>query len=436
MPVRVIMPHLGESVAEGTVLEWLKREGDPIQKDEPLLAISTEKVDAEVPAPADGILSRILVEAGAAAPVGSTLAEIEPRAEGRGPKTEPEAATAASSDLHSGMGRPQSGTLPPSKPAPGAATDAPGSPQFTPHPTSRVPHSKARFYSPAVLRLAEECNVDLEGLTGTGEGGRVSKRDVEMFLERRARPERAPVAVEEDAGEERVGLTKIRRAIAERMLRSVHSAPHATAVAEADFTAIARFRTERQAEFLRARGTKLTFLPFVVKAVAHVLPHYPLLNARWGDDAIYVRRGVHIGIAVALGEELAVPVLRAPASLPVSEIAERIGEMVQRARQGRLQPEEVTGSTFTVNNFGSDGTLLGTPILNPPEVGILGVGAIVKRPVVVSRDGEHVIAIRSVGHLCLSFDHRVVDGAMAGRFLQALRREVEGFNPDGGIWRS
>jgi pyruvate/2-oxoglutarate dehydrogenase complex dihydrolipoamide acyltransferase (E2) component len=206
-------------------------------------------------------------------------------------------------------------------------------------------------------------------------------------------------------------------------------------VAEADFTAIARFRAERQAEFLRVAGTKLTFLPFVVKAVVHVLRQFPFLNARWGEDAIYLRRSIHLGIAVAIGEELAVPVLRAPGALPVSEIAVRSGELIRRAREGRLQPEEVTGSTFTVNNFGSDGTLVGTPILNPPEVGILGVGAIAKRPVVVSRDGEDVIAIRSMGYLCLSFDHRVVDGAMAGRFLQALRRELEAFRPDEGMWR-
>jgi 2-oxoglutarate dehydrogenase E2 component (dihydrolipoamide succinyltransferase) len=428
MAVPVVMPHLGETVAEGTVLEWLKREGDPVRKDEPLLAISTEKVDAEVPAPADGVLSRILVQAGEAVPVGSPLAEIEPvgsrgasaaGGERREATAEPAAEAAARPLERSALSPQPSATLEPQRAAsPSAIRDV---------------QSATRFYSPAVVRLAEQFGVDLDALQGTGEGGRVSKRDVERHLERRARGPTGAADAEEP-GEERVPLTRMRRAIAERLLRSVQSAPHATAVREADFTAIARFRARRQEAFLKASGVKLTFLPFVVKATVEALRAFPRLNARWGDDAILLQRRIHLGIAVALGDELAVPVLRSPEALSVSEIARRIAELVSRARDGRAQPEEVAGSTFTVNNFGADGSLLGTPLLNPPEVGILGLGAIEKRPVVRSREGEDVIAIRSTGYLCLSFDHRVVDGAMAGRFLGAIARTLESFRPGQGLW--
>jgi len=296
--------------------------------------------------------------------------------------------------------------------------------------------SPRRYYSPAVLGLAQEHQIDLGAIQGTGEGGRVSKRDVEMYLARRApAPQVTPESVAgTDSGEDLVPLSKVRRAIAERMLRSVQTAPHATAVVEADFTAIARFRQERQAAFREATGVTLTFLPFVVKAVAHVLGEFPALNARWGEDAIRVQRAIHLGIAVAIGDALAVPVLRSPGALPVSEIAGRLAGLIARAREGRLQPEELSGSTFTVNNFGAGGNLIGTPILNPPEVGILGLGSIQKRPVVVERDGEDLIAVRAMGYLCLSFDHRALDGMVAGRFLQALRRAVESFRPGEGIW--
>jgi pyruvate/2-oxoglutarate dehydrogenase complex dihydrolipoamide acyltransferase (E2) component len=417
--IPIVMPQLGESVAEGTVVEWLKREGDRVQKDEAVLAISTEKVEAEIPAPASGVLSRILVKAGEVVPVGSTLAIItEGFASGTGIDLGSEAAI----------------TVPPL-------------PELqTPSPETRAERREERFYSPAVRRLADELKVNLVEVSGSGEDGRVTKRDVEAFAQARNRKLAygggGPAAVagsrvEAPAGgdeEELLPLTKMRRSIADHMVRSLRDAPHVTSVAEADFTAIARFRDTRKAAFREAKGTALTFLPFIVKVTAHLLAEFPTLNARWSEEGIRVRKQVHLGIAVALPDGLVVPVLRSPASLSVSETAVRIADLARRAQEGRLLPEELSGGTFTVNNFGADGNLIGTPVLNQPEVGILGVGTISKRPVVVSQGGEDSIAIRWIGYLCLSYDHRAVDGAVAGQFLQRLRRTVEAFRPGEGIW--
>ncbi len=426
MGVLVVMPQLGESVAEGTVIEWLKQVGDRVQKDEAILAISTEKVDAEIPAPSSGVLSQILVKAGEIAPVGATLAVI-------------------TEGFASGTGIDLGTEAPISVPAPAAPDQvAAGHPEGTRRRAEREKREE-RFYSPAVRKLAEELGVNLEDVRGTGEDGRVTKRDVEVFAQSRlARPAAEPPpqvvpaaptrSAEGVETEELIPLTKMRRTIAERMVRSKQSAPHVTSIVEVDFTAIARWREAKKAAFRQAKGTSLTFLPFIVKATAHVLGEFPTLNARWTDEGISLRRTIHLGIAVALEDGLAVPVLRNPGAKSLWEIAVALGEIVRRAQEGRLLPEELTGSTFTVNNFGSDGNLIGTPILNQPEVGILGVGTIEKRPVVVSRAGEDAIAIRWMGYLCLSYDHRVVDGAVAGRFLQALRRSIEAFAPAEGIW--
>jgi pyruvate/2-oxoglutarate dehydrogenase complex dihydrolipoamide acyltransferase (E2) component len=412
MSVPVIMPQLGESVTEGTVIEWLKQEGDRVQKDEPLLAISTEKVDAEIPAPTSGVLSQILVKAGEVAPVGATLAVI---AEGF--------ASGTGIDLGTGTAI----VVPP-----------PPTPVGEPRAESREPSDTKgaeRFYSPAVRKLAEELGINLDEVPGTGEGGRVTRQDVEGFAQGRgARAERRVEPVGIGEGEELIPLTKMRRTIAEHMVRSKQTSPHVTSIAEADFTAVARFRDAKKAAFRQAKGISLTFLPFILKATAEVLRGFPTLNARWTDEGIRVREAIHLGIAIALEDGLVVPVLRNPGSRTLSDIAVAIADMVRRAQEGRLLPEELTGGTLTVNNFGADGNLIGTPILNQPEVGILGVGTIEKRPVVVSRDGEDAIAIRWMGYLCLSYDHRVVDGAVAGRFLQTLRRILESFKPGEGIW--
>jgi pyruvate/2-oxoglutarate dehydrogenase complex dihydrolipoamide acyltransferase (E2) component len=431
MSIPVIMPQLGESVAEGTVIEWLKKEGDRVQKDEGILAISTDKVDAEIPSPASGVLSQILVQAGEIAPVGKTLAIItEGFASGTGIDLGTEAAV----------------TVPPPPVLMGEPGTA-GKPGVAEGRETGETRRGERFYSSAVRKLAEELGVNLDELPGTGEGGRVTKRDVELFAHaggskpapastpQVARPAPSQEVPQLSDEEKLLPLTKMRRTIAEHMVRSIHLAPHVTSIAEADFTAIARFRDAKKAGFRNAKGTSLTFLPFILKATAHVLQEFPTLNARWSDEGIRVRKAIHLGIAIALEDGLVVPVLRSPGTRSLSDIALTVADMVRRAQEGRLLPEELTGSTFTVNNFGADGNLMGTPILNQPEVGILGVGTIGKRPVVVSREGEDALVIRWMGYLCLSYDHRVVDGAIAGRFLQALRRALESFTPGEGIWR-
>jgi pyruvate/2-oxoglutarate dehydrogenase complex dihydrolipoamide acyltransferase (E2) component len=418
MSIPIIMPQLGESVAEGIVVEWLKREGDRVRKDEAVLAISTEKVEAEIPAPASGVLSRILAQAGAIVPVGSTLAIItEGFASGTGIDLGTEAPI----------------TVPP-LPITGAGVSG-----------TRPERREERFYSPAVRRLADELGVNLADVSGSGEDGRVTKRDVEAFCQARNRKLAAVGGTSDAAGtrgepaagsdeEEILPLTKMRRSIADHMVRSLREAPHVTSIAEADFTAIARFRDARRAAFREATGTPLTFLPFIVKATAHLLPESPTLNARWSEDGIRVRKAVHMGIAIAVADGIVVPVLRSPALLSISEVGIRISDLARRAQEGRLLPEELSGGTFTVNNFGADGNLIGTPVLNQPEVGILGIGTIGKRAAVVTHGGEDSIAIRWMGYLCLSYDHRAVDGAVAGRFLQRLRRTLESFNPGEGIW--
>jgi pyruvate/2-oxoglutarate dehydrogenase complex dihydrolipoamide acyltransferase (E2) component len=418
MSIPIIMPQLGESVAEGIVVEWLKREGDRVRKDEAVLAISTEKVEAEIPAPASGVLSRILAQAGAIVPVGSTLAIItEGFASGTGIDLGTEAPI----------------TVPP-LPITGAGVSG-----------TRPERREERFYSPAVRRLADELGVNLADVSGSGEDGRVTKRDVEAFCQARNRKLAAVGGTSDAAGtrgepaagsdeEEILPLTKMRRSIADHMVRSLREAPHVTSIAEADFTAIARFRDARRAAFREATGTPLTFLPFIVKATAHLLPESPTLNARWSEDGIRVRKAVHLGIAFAVADGIVVPVLRSPALLSISEVGIRISDLARRAQEGRLLPEELSGGTFTVNNFGADGNLIGTPVLNQPEVGILGIGTIGKRAAVVTHGGEDSIAIRWMGYLCLSYDHRAVDGAVAGRFLQRLRRTLESFNPGEGIW--
>ena len=418
MSIPIVMPQLGESVAEGTVVEWLKREGDRVLKDEAVLAISTEKVEAEIPAPVSGVLSRILAQAGAIVPVGSTLAIItEGFASGTGIDLGSEAPI----------------TVPP-LPVTRAGASGP-----------RSERREERFYSPAVRRLADELGINLAEVSGSGEDGRVTKRDVEAFCQARDRklttaggPSDAPGSRGETpagSGEEEIlPLTKMRRSIADHMVRSLREAPHVISIAEADFTAIARFRDSRKAAFREATGTPLTFLPFIVKATAHLLPESPTLNARWSEDGIRVRKAIHLGIAIAVADGIVVPVLRSPASLSISEVGMRITDMARRAQEGRLLPEELSGGTFTVNNFGADGNLIGTPVLNQPEVGILGIGTIGKRAAVVTHGGEDSIAIRWMGYLCLSYDHRAVDGAVAGRFLQRLRRALESFRPGEGIW--
>jgi pyruvate/2-oxoglutarate dehydrogenase complex dihydrolipoamide acyltransferase (E2) component len=384
MAIEVVMPQMGQSVAEGTVLQWFKQEGERVEKDEALLAINTDKIDVEIPSPGAGTLSRILVRAGETVPVGTPLATIE------GPEPE----------------RPFAGTA---------------SPAATPD-SMRSPEETARFYSPAVLELAERQGLEpseLQRIRGTGQSGRVTKQDILAYIAQRD----AGTAPRMD--DDVISFTPMRRAIAEHMVRSKQTAPHATAIVEVDVTAIAEFREREKATFAERWGSPLTFLPFIIQATVRALAKHPWLNAWVEHDRIVLKHEINIGIAVALPDGLIVPVLTGAVGLSLAEIARRADDLARRAREKRLTPTDVQGGTFTVNNLGVSGILLATPILVQPQAGILGIGAVTNRPTVV---GDHV-TIRSLAYLCLSFDHRVIDGALAGQFLQEIKAALEGFDP-------
>jgi pyruvate/2-oxoglutarate dehydrogenase complex dihydrolipoamide acyltransferase (E2) component len=387
MAIEVVMPQMGQSVAEGTIIQWLKQEGERIEKDESLLTINTDKIDVEIPSPGAGILSRILVQDGETVPVGTRLATID---------------SGESDQL----------------PTP--------TPSLEPHgKTERVHEETSHWHSPAILEIAKRHGltpVELQRVRGTGRGGRVTKQDVLSYLEQRHEVE--------SSGEEVIPFTPMRRAIAEHMVRSKHAAPHATAIIEVDMTAIVQFRERAKGAFAERWGSPLTFLPFIIQATVQALQGHPWLNAWVQGDHIILKQECNIGIAVALAEGLIVPVLKGAQHLSFTDIARQSADLARRAREKRLKPTDVQEGTFTVDNLGVSGILLGTPIIVQPQTGILGVGAVTKRPTVVGDE----IAIRSTAHLCLSIDHRVIDGGAAGQFLQDVKATLEGFTPPSDLW--
>jgi 2-oxoglutarate dehydrogenase E2 component (dihydrolipoamide succinyltransferase)/2-oxoisovalerate dehydrogenase E2 component (dihydrolipoyl transacylase) len=373
MATDIIMPQLGESIAEGTVVKWLIPLGGAIEKDQSLLEVETEKVDLEVPSPASGVLNEILVKEGETVAVGTLLARID---------------SAPPAEVISRVGgvvvRP-------------VDSDAAGE----------------EHHSPAVRQLAKEHGVDLAHLKGTGAGGRVSKKDVLEFVARTSAPGTATVANGEPSmGEEILPLTPMRKTIADRMVKSRQTSAHVSTFFEADFSSIASFRT----------GRDLTYLPFVVRAVTRALRDVPLVNATWGDQSIVIKKDIHVGIATALEEGLLVPVVRHADRKGLTQLAKEIADLAERARSKKLSPDEVQGGTFTITNHGGFGSLFSTPIIHQPQIAILGVGAVQKRAVVINE----AIAIRPMAYLSLSFDHRVIDGATADQFMAKVKHYLEG----------
>lgn len=369
----IIMPQLGESIAEGTVVKWLIPLGGAIEKDQSLLEVETEKVDLEVPSPASGVLNEILVKEGETVAVGTLLARID---------------SAPPAEVISRVGgvvvRP-------------VDSDAAGE----------------EHHSPAVRQLAKEHGVDLAHLKGTGAGGRVSKKDVLEFVTRTSAPGPTTAASGEPSmGEEILPLTQMRKTIADRMVKSRQTSAHVSTFFEADFSSIASFRT----------GRDLTYLPFVVRAVTRALRDVPLVNATWGDQGIVIKKDIHVGIATALEEGLLVPVVRHADRKGLTQLAKEIADLAERARSKKLSPDEVQGGTFTITNHGGFGSLFSTPIIHQPQIAILGVGAVQKRAVVINE----AIAIRPMGYLSLSFDHRVIDGATADQFMAKVKHYLEG----------
>ncbi|MGP8247019.1 MAG: dihydrolipoamide acetyltransferase family protein [Bryobacteraceae bacterium] len=413
----VVMPQMGESIVEGTLTKWLKKPGQRVERDEPLFEISTDKVDTEIPSPAAGVVSEVLVEEGKTVGINTVVARIE---EGGAAAAAPAASAAA-----------EPPAPPPVAAAPPPPPPAVEAPAPSPEPAGPI--------SPLVRKMAREHNIDLTAMKGTGAGGRITKQDVEAFLAHAApAPAAAPAApapvVPAPAppslpplpppgmAKTRVEpLSAMRIKIAEHMVLSKRTSAHVTTVHRVDMTAVAKVRERSKAAFQANYGLPLTYLPFVTRAAAVALRHFPLLNASLDGNNILYHNEVNIGIAVALENGLIVPVIRNADEKNVLGLQRTIVDLAARARSRQLKPDEVMGGTFSITNFGSFGSLVGAPIINQPQVAILGVGTVDKTPVVVN----DAIAIRSICHLSLSFDHRLIDGALADQFMSKIKSVLE-----------
>ena len=431
MPTDVVMPQMGESIFEGTITKWLKKAGDKVQRDEPLFEISTDKVDAEIPAPASGILQEIKVAEGNTVQV-NTIVGIIGEANGA-----PAAAPAPAKSSPSVA----------SPAPPPAKAEAPAPPAATPAAASRDAEeddSDVRS-SPLVRKLARENNVDLAKIAGTGTGGRVTKQDVLDFVDRRvAAPAAAPappVAVPAPrqapasavASGDLVPMSQMRKIIAQRMIESRRTSAHVHCMFEVDMTRIVNLRNKLKSGFEQRHGARLTFMPFFVRAAIIALQQYPIVNSSLEGDAVRYHQHVNAGIAVALDWGLIVPVLKSADELNFLGLQRGITDLGERARTKKLMPTDVEGATFTITNPGQFGAVFGLPIINQPNVAIMGVGGITKQPMVVTdKDGADSIAIRSVVHLTLGYDHRIIDGALADQFMVVVKKSLENWTEDVG----
>lgn len=425
--MNIVMPRLGESVEEGTVIRWLKKVGDPIDRDESVVEITTDKIDTDIPAIAGGVLSEIRVAEGTTVSIGEVIGVIDT---GDDEETGPSGAEAEGQAERSG-GEPE--TIEADELTPAAADSDNESP---------VRRARSdRFYSPLVLRIAREERIDmatLESLEGTGKGGRVTRDDLLTYLERRASRIPEPAAEQEDesefvsvsrpAGTEEarvVSLDTLRKTIARHMVLSKQVSPHVTSVSEVDMTHVVRFRDEARERFQQKTGIKLTLTPFFITAIVDALRANPMLNATMDGDRILQWKHVNMGLAVGLEKGVVVPVIRHADEMDFSEIARAAHDLAKRAHDRKLSPDDLKGSTFTLTNPGMWDTLFGTPIINQPEAGIIATGS-VKKQVVVQADDS--LAIRSMMFMSLSFDHRFIDGLNAARFIRDITRGLESFD--------
>jgi 2-oxoglutarate dehydrogenase E2 component (dihydrolipoamide succinyltransferase) len=442
MATDIVMPQMGESIVEGTITKWLKKPGDKIQRDEPLFEISTDKVDAEIPAPASGVLQEIKVTEGTTVQVNTVVGTIA--ADGEAPAAAPKAAPAAENKAA------------PATQAPAPKAAAPAAPASPAVPARQDVEDHARS-SPLVRKIAREHNVSLSDVKGTGLGGRITKEDILAFVEAQeagrvpettvapslsgttlARqggevsapaPRPTPVAIPGDL----VAMTNMRRIIAQRMIESRRTSAHVHCMFEVDMTRIVNLRNKLKSGFEQRNGARLTFMPFFVRAAIIALQQFPIVNASIEGDGIRYHRHVNVGIAVALDWGLIVPVLKNADELNFLGLQRGITDLGERARGKKLKPEEVEGSTFTITNPGQFGAVFGLPIINQPNSAIMGVGGITKMPLVVTdKDGADSIAIRSVVHLTLGYDHRLIDGAVADQFMAFVKKTLEGWSEDVG----
>ncbi len=422
----VKMPQLGESVTEGTILKWLKQPGELVKLDEPLCEIETEKVTAELPSEFEGVLGEILVPEGETVDIGAALCTIVEAGESEQPAPAPSFAASPSGGWSGGpMAIPPDESAAPAANAPAAAAPKLQQEVTVAAPPVRSPDDRSRFYSPAVMRLAREHNIDLATMRGSGVGGRITRKDVEALIatgapaitlapDVAAAPSGAPFEV--------VQLSATRRTIAENLRRSNLEAPQAWTMVEADVTGLVRLREREKDRFAREEGVDLTLLPYFTAAVCETLREFPILNSRWEREELRRYRALNLGIAVATGHGLVVPVVHNAGDMSVAGLARAIADLAQRAHGRKLRVEDIEGGTFTVNNTGAFGSIASKPIVNYPQVAIVSMERVVKRPVVV---GDDAIAVRSMVNVCLAFDHRVMDGLEAGGFLASLKRRLE-----------
>jgi 2-oxoisovalerate dehydrogenase E2 component (dihydrolipoyl transacylase) len=403
---QIKMPQLGESVTEGTVDKWLKHEGDFVKRDEPIVEVVTDKVNAEIPSPYEGKLVKIAAAEGEVVRVGSVIAQIE--VAGAAPAAAPTTSTAPAA------------APPPAKAQAPVAAGHPA-PAGDEHPR----------LSPAVRKLAAENGLDPMTIRGSGMGGRVTREDVLAAVgsdagvaaptSPRTQPS-APARVD-GAREELVKLSIMRKSIAEHMVRSLATSPHAWTLQEIDVTNLVRYRESEKDGFRARHGVALTYLPFVVQVLIPALKQFPWLNSTWSDDGVILKHYLNLGIAVSIPDGLIVPVLKDADQLGFTELVKRLSDLIERARNKQLKPEDVQAGTFTLNNTGATGSVASQPIINQPQAAILTTESIVRRPVVVG-DG---IAVRHMMNMCLSFDHRIIDGMMAGQFLAFMKQGLEGW---------
>ena len=426
------LPHVGESVTEGVIGKWLKSVGDRVERYDPLVEVVTDKVNMEMPSPVTGTLTAILVEEGSTIPMGAPIAEMDAE-DGEPTPATTQTQTESHTEVPAEPPINRIGTLLKDI-APVGPTGSGGPISADKPDDSPRPQRARRRYSPAVLRLAEERDVNLDLIQGTGLNGRVTLKDVRNFLDTQPEPDASPAPVPQPApmsgGDERVSLSPVRRMIAENMVRSASQIPQAWTLVEVDVSGLVARRRAVRDDFRMREGINITYLPFIMKAVAESLKENPLLNSSWDDDAIIYKRRINIGIAAAGRDGLVVPVVHDADTLSVAGLARKIADLTDRARRGVLTLDDVQGGTFTLNNTGALGSVLSQPLVNFPQAAILTTEAIVRRPVVIG-DG---ITIRSMMNLCMSFDHRIMDGAEASAFINSVKARIEAIGPDTGLY--